>query len=156
MRAADLGSLVVGAGALGPFDLVAFKTVFELHDPDLVHEWAEGAIADLRKVRKLSLDDLLAALEDIGPEGPNAVTASVIADRVGQMASKTPPTRQEVRDVVRGLAVLVPSLVRITGDDVFLSTSPKKLREAILSQISKIPAEYRLGIDEELATEGDG
>ena len=148
MRAADLGALLMLAGSLGPIDLNYFRSIFQLHDPDSVHDWVKKAAAKLKSQRALTLGHLLQALEAIGYEGPNALNVAVIAERIGNLPDMSTPTRQDLRAVVRGLAVLVPSLIRITKDDVFLSQSPQKLRDAILTQISGIPAEYRFGIDE--------
>ncbi len=150
MRAVDLAALLMLAGSIGPINLNDFRSVFELHDPDAVHDWVEKTSGELKAKRTLTLNHVLQAIEAIGYEGPNAVNVVVIADRIGNVPGMTTPTRREVGDVLRGLAVLVPSLVRITKDDVFLSQSPQKLRDAILSQISGIPAEYRYGMDEQL------
>ncbi len=73
MRARDLAALIVAAGAFGPINLSAFRSVFELHDPNEVHAWVEETAEQLRIARRLSLDLVLTALEQIGYEGPNAV-----------------------------------------------------------------------------------
>ncbi len=150
MRAADLAALLMLAGSAGPISLYDFRSVFDLHDPDAVHDWVDDTSRKVKAEQTLTLDHLLRALEAIGYEGPNAVNVSVIADRIGMMPDMSTPLRKDVREVVRGLAVLVPSLIRITKDDVFLSQAPQKLRDAILGQISGIPAEYRFGMDEQL------
>jgi len=152
MRASDLAALLMLSGSVGPIDLNAFRAVFELHDPEQVHQWVQQLAASMKSRRGLSLRLVLEALQNIGFRGPNSVTTSVIADRIGTSTSST-PTRAEVQNVIRGLSVLVPSLIRITGDDVYLSASPEKLRDAILRQISGVPEEYLFGMDQELATE---
>jgi hypothetical protein len=152
MRAADLAALLMLAGSVRPLNLNQFRSVFKLSDPDAVGQWVKGLAEEMRSEQRLSLDRLLQALEAIGYQGPNSVNVSVIADRIGMMPGiEALPSRKDVAEVVRGLAVLVPSLIRITGGDVFLSTSPQRLRDAILSQISGIPTEYRFGMDEVLA-----
>ncbi len=156
MRARDLASLLMLSGSLGPLNLNEFREVFEFHDPDDVHDWVAQQEERIRSRRTLSLGQVLKTLVAIGFQGPNTISAAVIADRIGSSSesSETPVTK-DVKDVVRGLAVLVPGLVRINGDDVLLSTSPEKLREAILAQIGEIPDSYRFGLDEQLKADGD-
>lgn len=151
MRAEALAKLLMLAAATGPINLTGFRAVFELRDPNAVDVWVNELLATTKATPRLSLDLFLAALADIGYAGPNAIHTTVIADRIHRLPGERPhPTRTDIRNLAAGLAVLVPSLVRVTGDNVYLSTSPQKLREAIVAQIQAIPPEYRFGIDETL------
>ncbi len=150
MRAKDLAKLLMLSAATGPLNLNRFRSVFELSDPDAVHSWVEKLDAEVKAMPHLTLDTVLTVLHG-RYVGPNSITTSVIADRIGQLPGVTAyPKNEEVQSLIAGLAVLVPSLVQIVGSNVYLSTSPEKIREAILSQISMVPPDYRAGIDTNL------
>lgn len=151
MRAGALAKLLMLAAATGPLNLTEFRSVFALRHPDAIDTWVADLTTRAKATPRLSLDLFLAALAGIGYSGPNAIHTTVIADRIHQLPGERPhPSRLDIRNLAAGLAVLVPSLVRVTGDNVYLSTSPQKLREAIVAQIQAIPPEYRFGIDETL------
>jgi hypothetical protein len=154
MRARDLAELLMLTATAGPLDLQEFREVLYLRDPNEVHEWVSQLSEQIRSIGRVSLDLLIKVLDEIGYEGRNAIHVSVITDHIGQhVGSKSQLKEKDVRGVVAGLAILVPSLVRITRDGyVFLSTSPEKLRAAIRGQISALPEEYRVGFDEVLNT----
>lgn len=142
MRARDLATLVMLSASQGAMDLVELRELFRLRSPDEVQRWI-----DARKERtvqgRVSLDTLLTAIDHIGYVGPNAVTASVLADRIGSLTGAT-PRRADVLVALRGLAANVPNLVRVSQGDVYLGASAIKIREAILAQLAKLPNEYRL------------
>ncbi len=154
MRAQDLAALLLLTAAAGPLDLKEFRSVFQLADPDEVHEWLEKFSEITKSRRKLTFDVFLRALEAIGYSGPDALTTSVIADRIRQLPDiSSSSTRTDVSQLIYGLAVLVPNLISISGDNVMLSTNPQKLRQAILAQISNIPSRYLFGMDQTLRRE---
>lgn len=112
MRVEDLAALVMLVVATGPPDLTEFRSVFDLRDPDQVHEWVEEFSRKSKEVPRVSLDVFLSALVGIGYTGPNAITTSVVADRISQLPGiDVYPKRKQIRDLVSGLEVLVPSLV---------------------------------------------
>lgn len=150
MRASDLGKLLMLTAANGPLDLEAFRTVFDLTDPDQVQEWVSDTISKVESSPSpISYDLLLRALEDIGYSTPDAVHITLIADRVRQIdTNNTVVNKQNVRNILAGLSVLVPNLVQLTNEgNVFLSTSPRQLREAVRRQVSSLPDEYQFGLD---------
>lgn len=150
MRARDLAKLLMLCAATGPLNLNEFRKVFDFTDPNAIHDWVETLDSKVKASPRLSLDTILTVLHG-RYIGPNAITTSVIADRISQLpnVNKNPKT-EEVQSIIAGLSVLVPSLVQIMGSNVYLSTSPEKIREAILTQISTIPPDYRAGIDDNL------
>jgi hypothetical protein len=151
MRAADLAKLLMLAAATGPLDMAEFRNVFDLTGPDKVSEWVMETAEKVKSVSpRVSYDRLLRALEDIGYSAPDAVHTSLIADRIRQMDEEgTTVNRQDVRNIVAGLSVVIPNLVQLASDggDVFLSASPRQLREAIRRQVSVLPSEYRFDLD---------
>ncbi|MCL4370565.1 MAG: ATP-binding protein [Chloroflexi bacterium] len=154
MRARDLAKLLMLAAANSPLNLAGFRSLFGLCDPDHVQNWVDSLAETVSSEDRLSLGVFLAALADIGYAGPNAITVSVVADRIGRMPDiRRQPRRPDVQKLVAGLAVLVPNLISINGDNVFLSTTPQKLREAIIAQVRSVPPAYRFGMDRTLGTE---
>ena len=159
MRAKDLAELLMLTAAFGPLDLEQFREVLYLCDPDEVHAWVSDLSIERKTARHLSLDLILDALDHIGFEAKNAIHVSVIADRINQITEdQVKPNEKDVRSIVFGLAVVVPSLVRVvprTGY-VFLSTSSDKLRVAVRQQVDALPPEYKFGLDELLNSDNDG
>lgn len=144
MRARDLAKLLRGAMTAGPINLQEFQSVFSLTHPDKVSEWVDAFCVIAESRPRLSLDLFLEAVAQIGYKGVNAVHLSVIADRVSSITQgKQTPRQTDVRSIVLGLQVLVPHLVRLTGEgNVFFSCSPLKLREAIHKQLKSMPQPY--------------
>lgn len=150
MRAEALAKLLMLAATTGPLNLIEFREVLNLNDPNEVDTWVSKWSAEVEARPRLSLDLFLTALVEIGYAGPDAIHASVIADRIKNMDGvKAPPRRSEIVNIAAGLAVLVPNLVRVNSgsSNIYLSTSPQKLRDAIVAQIQEIPSKYRFGID---------
>jgi hypothetical protein len=148
MRAEDLASLLLLAAARGPLDLREFHNIFALYDPDEVHSWVEQFSDRAKQLKVVPLGMLFDVLAEIGYAGPDPLTTSVIADRIRMHGYEA--NRLDIRRVVSGLEVLVPSLIQSLGDDVFLATTPQRLREAIINQIRAIPPQYRFGLDDSL------
>lgn len=145
LRADDLARLLIALATTGPVDVDEFASLFEVTSPDDAGEWVRAYIQRSSLLSRISLSDLLAAFDSIGFQGPNAIHVSVIADRLGQLAGENAPPEYDVRRIVDGISVTIPSLVRTTQDGkVFLSTSPAKLRQALVSQLQTIPEEYRV------------
>jgi len=150
IRAKDLGTLLMSFATSGAFDLTEFRNIFELFDPDEVEKWV-GDFTARQSQQRLNLGLVLQSLSDIGYKTANAVTVSVIADRIAQQTNgKVVPKRAQLAAVMKGLESLVPHLLQVVGEDVYLKTSPEKLRDAILAQLAKLPADYRFGADEEV------
>ncbi len=139
--------------AKGPVDLDEFRSLFELFDPDEVHKWVEATIKKAQATKRLPLIMVLSALEEIGFSDPDAITTSVVARHMRSThGTKDFPTNADVKDVIYGLSVLVPHLVRLANEAIILGTSPAKIRLAVLTQLQEVPPEYRLGIDQVLNT----
>jgi hypothetical protein len=150
IRAVDLGRLVLLTAAFGPFDLQRLRGLLELRHPDKVSEWIDTLYDDSRAApRRLTIDLLVQALEDLGHEEPNALHTKVIANAISRVTDKqVQPNNLEVSKLIQGLQVMAPQLIRVTtSGDVFLSVAPTVLRDALRLQVSGIPPEYRMGLD---------
>lgn len=144
MRAVDLGKLLILVATTGHFDLLQFREVFDLHEPNKVTAWVDRFVEETRDSKRLSLDTIFKALQNIGYSGPDALTLAVIAREARDvLGSADYPTRQDVSFVLYGLSVLVPSLVRVSGENVYIGADPDTLRNAIVAQIKQIPSDLR-------------
>lgn len=149
MKAADLSRLLILAATRGPINLTGFRSIFELHSPAAVSDWVENFIAETEQEPVLRYDELLEALENIGLAGPDAITTSVLAKEVRDLRDDDQfPTRQHVAAVMKGLEVLLPNVVRVSGDNVYIGTSPTKLRDAIRTQLGSVPAEFQTDVEQ--------
>ena len=149
IKASDLSRLLILAGTRGPINLTKFRSVFKLHSPAAVSDWVETFIAETEEEPVLRYDELLEALESIGHAGPDAITTSVLAKEVRALRNDDQfPTRQDVAAVMKGLEVLLPNVVRVAGDNVYIGTSPDKLRDAIRTQLGSVPAEFQTDVEQ--------
>jgi hypothetical protein len=149
MRAADLARILLLAAGTGPLDLRNFETLFDRSSPDDVGHWVDELIEETLSHGRLSLGDVLNVIEQIDYASGEPISAQFISEelrRLGLVKQKF--TRVQVRRLFEGLAVLVPSLVSVHNDDIYLGTSPAKFRDAIIQQVSVIPAEFRFGLEE--------
>lgn len=147
MTAKDLGRLLLFAASNGPIDLKAFREVFALYDPAEVASWVDKFMEATKSKSSFSLPQFLEAIAAIGYDG-NALSTAVIADRIRQKFGGK-PTRAEVRQLAAGLSVLVPHLIQVgQADMVYLSTTPTKLRDAIVNQAAQIPSNYQFKLAE--------
>lgn len=148
IRAADLGRLLLLVATTGYVDLLLFREIFNQHDPDGVRDWVDTFISTAKSSRRLSLSIILRSLKNLGYTGPDAVTISVIAHEARRiLQSDSYPSRQDVSYVLYGLSVLIPSMVRISGDAVYIGAAADKLREAIVSQLRRLPSELKLELE---------
>ena len=132
-------------------NFVEFREVFELYDPDEVHEWLKEFISDIESQPRIPIGDLLWAFDEIGIEGPDELETTVVADRLrSKYASKTFPSERHVREAVAGLSVFLPAIVRSNNKQVYLSAGPKDIRNALVEQLQLLPDSIRMSIDQDI------
>jgi hypothetical protein len=153
MRAADLAKLLMVSAAAGTMDFPGFRMLFELYDPDAISEWVAEYVTRAQKKRHISVGDLLEAFDDIGFNGPDTIDTNVVADRIRKKRKdKLYPNELAVRSVVNGLEILLPSIVRTSGKDIYLSAAPSSIRTALIEQLQRLPTSMRMGIDKGFST----
>jgi hypothetical protein len=150
MKASDLARLVMATVGFGPFNLVDFKGIFAHYTPEGVTNWIDGAIAGRKNTRLLSADTLIAALVRVNkknPNGPDMLHCSQIAEecRVAT-GEKTFPTRVDVAIAIQGLSLMIPHVIAISDQDVFLNASPESLKVALLQQLNMLPDSLKFGM----------
>lgn len=155
MRARDLARLLQLVYLRGPLDLDRFRQVFDQqqfrhYDPDEVSKWVDNVVAEVRAEPRLPMGLLLRALEDIGFDEPDALSAAAVSLHVRRHMDGGHPEVDEkmVLKLFEGLSVLVPRLVQVTsGGRVYLGGSPQTIRDEVLKQIGDPPSQQLLGID---------
>ena len=148
MRAKDLAGLLILSAKSGTVDFVEFREVFEFYDPNQVHDWVDSFIQRSVEKPHISVGQLLKAFSEIGIEGPDELATDVIAyhmrDRSGGGSF---PAEPDIRRAVEGLGVFLPSIVRNSNKQVYLSASPTDIRDALLAQLQLLPESMRQSID---------
>jgi hypothetical protein len=152
IRAKDLAALVMLTVGYGPLDLSQFRTIFEINNPNQIEQWIQKTEAAHKAQPQLSLDTLIKALEAVtteNPDRPDALSCDLIAEHCRKILGRgTFPTKFEVAKAIRGLALIVPNILRIAeaGFEVTLSAPASKLREALAIQLNNIPMNIKFGI----------
>lgn len=140
MRASDLAGLLVLQGTSGPLPLELLREVFDIYDPNSVHEWVVELPARLNSSPRISFAQLFEALVSIGYQEPDTLTMTVIAREIrASSKSQEFPKSVDVSKVINGLSVMVPDLVRATGEQVFLGAEPATIRDVVLKLLSDMP-----------------
>lgn len=140
MRARDLATLLVRSGRRGTIPLTRLRELFQYHDADAVHEWVQG-VSDLADdAEALTLEELLDGIESIGFEGPDVVKSSTIAHEIRRVrGSKSRPSNTEVSRVAQGFGTLLPGLIEVSGDDLYLSGSVAVIRQRVREMLDRLP-----------------
>ena len=122
--------------------------MFEFHGPDEVHGWVDSFVERSEERQNLSVGQLLAALSDIGVHGPDELETSVVAHHMRLRSDNNSfPAEGDIRRAIEGLGVFLPSIVRISNKQVYLSASPADIRDALVEQLQLLPESIRLNID---------
>ena len=148
IRAEDLAKLLMLSAKSGTVDFMEFRSVFEFHDPDEVHGWVDSFVERSEERQNLSVGQLLEALSDIGVDGPDELETSVVAHHMRLRSDNNSfPAEGDIRRAIEGLGVFLPSIVRISNKQVYLSASPADIRYALVEQLQLLPESIRLNID---------
>jgi len=155
MRARDLARLLMGVAATGPLDLVEFREVLTLHDPDKVAQKVEELISQAKERSAITIQELVEALADF--DNVDQLSTGVIADRMRSKRGTKTPLETEVQDLIGGLEMLVPAgIQRVSMDRFILGTSPERLAEAVRVQAASLPEDQRFDLDQLPALELGG
>jgi Histidine kinase-, DNA gyrase B-, and HSP90-like ATPase len=144
MRARDLSALLLIQGTAGPIPFDLLRGMFGCTHPDDVHMWVEKLPMQLNRVPRLSFEDLFAALVSVGYQEPDMLTMSVISREI-RMRNNTRefPKNADVAKVVDGLAVMIPDLIRTTGERIFLGAEPAVIRDVMMRLLARVPERLR-------------
>lgn len=147
MRASDLAQLLMVNATLGPLDTEALRGLFDHYSPDDVSSFV-SSLSD-QSTQRVRYDDFFDTLREIGYEEPDILTTSVIAREMRKKSGDQEfPDKIDVEKLISGLTIIAPQLIRTSGERVFVSARPDKIRDAVLDSMARAPEEYRqrLGI----------
>ena len=83
MRATDLATLLIRSGNRGMIPLSTLRSMFQLHDPDLVSKTGfKLSPVDGVPEHALTLERLLDGIEALGFEGPDVINSSAVAQEL--------------------------------------------------------------------------
>ena len=141
MRATDLATLLIRSGNRGMIPLSTLRSMFQLHDPDLVSKWVQTVIVDGVPEHALTLERLLDGIEALGFEGPDVINSSAVAQELRRiLKNRSRPTNTEVRAVAQGLGVLLPGLIEVSVQgDFYLAGSVQVIRQRIREMLDRFP-----------------
>jgi hypothetical protein len=150
ITAKSLAKLVMATVGFGPIDLAKFREIFGFYGPSETEKWVDDYVNEHQAREQISLGVLIGVLEEICSASsipPDTIHCSTIADRYRtKISSNNFPQRTQVRAALNGLALIAPTIIQMSGEDVMLGTQPHKLREQINAQLGVVPIEYRYGI----------
>jgi hypothetical protein len=153
MRARDLARLVMLTAGCGPISLVDFREVFTLRSPTAVATWIDGLVDRYEHREHLPLNTIIEALEQLyrdNPERPDTLDCSLIAEKCRIILGNPKyPSWSDVARAIQGLALMAPSVISIAKRDVFLTTAPGKIAEAMTRQLQLVPDHLRYGLARE-------
>ena len=141
MCATDLATLLIRSGNRGMIPLSTLRSMFEIHDPNLVHNWVQTVIVDGVPEHALTLELLLDGIEAVGFEGPDVINSRTVAQELRRiLKSRDRPTNTEVNAVAQGLGVLLPGLIEVsTQGDLYLAGSVQVIRQRIREMLDRFP-----------------
>ncbi len=140
IRAADLSALLVRSGRRGIIPLSKLRELFQYHDPDAVNQWVEELSLERTDPESLTLEELLTALDELGFEGPDIVDARTVANEIRKRrVSRDRPSGAEVQSVAQGFSVLLPGLLEVQGNDLYISGTVEVIRQRIIEMLDRLP-----------------
>lgn len=139
ITASDIGKILEYTVEYGAIPLDRFRKLFELHDPDKVSEWVKQLEGVLAADRRLTIDVFLRALEHLRGKVPDVLDAGTISYTCRQVLQVGSVTDADVLNLIRGLSILVPDLVGLSGSSkILINTTPNRVAEAVQSQLKKL------------------
>ena len=149
MTGHDLGRLLMYTVKYGAISVIKFREVLTIYEPKQVTEWVTALDEELRSKRKLTLDVFLAALNELKYEVPDKLAAPLISHVCRTRLGVPSVIDEDIIRLVHGLAVIVPDLIGITGEEVVVNVSAERLAEAVSVQLEELDAKADGDIDSE-------
>lgn len=137
IRASDLGILIQITAEHGVLPLTKMEELFEFRDPDKVADWVGSLNEWLERQQGVSVGEFIDGLNGIERDIPDAVHASLISEKIRANTGRQ-ITKTDVIALVRGLAILIPQLLRVEGENIIVSAHPDVLADSIAQQLKAI------------------
>lgn len=138
MMASDLGRLLEYTVAHGAIPVTKLREIFELYDPAKVSAWVSNLQTWLQTKRPLTLDIFLNALESLKGQVPDVLPAGTLAFACRTTLKAVSVTADDVIALARGLSILIPDLVGIDNDKIFVNASADRVAAAVAAQLEKL------------------
>lgn len=137
MEVSDLKRLIDCVTNYGAINLKDFQGVFEKYSPQDVKEWVNDLENSLKENRKLTSKIFIELLTEIEGQAPQTLEASTVAYEYRKTFGMDIDI-EDIKALVLGWSVIVPDLVQLDGSRITLTTSARRLAEAIKEEAKKI------------------
>ncbi len=135
MRAKDLARLLEYTYEFGAIPLTKMREVFEIYDPEKVTEWVANLESWIKNNRTLTIDLFVKALEELKGKVPTSLPAAMIGF-ICRDKLKVPQVKDDdVLAVARGLQALLPDLVAVENNNIFINVDSVRLTSSIQTQL---------------------
>ena len=141
MRASDLGKLLEYTVELGALPLTKLREVFSFHDPNQVSEWVKNLANYIIDRRTLTIDTFLKALELLRGKVPDTLPAALIAFQCRESLNAYGVKEEDVLALAKGLSILVPDLIGVESNNIFVNASANRVAAAVESQLEQLHKE---------------
>ena len=147
MTGYDLGQLLMYTVKYGAISVIKFREVLTIYEPKRVSQWVIALGEELRSKRILTLDVFLAALDKLKYEVPDKLAAPLISHTCRTRLGVPSVVDEDIIRLVRGLEIIVPDLIGITGQEVVVTVSAERLADAVRLQLEELDAKADEDID---------
>ncbi len=138
MKASDLGKLLELTVEYGAIPLTKLRELFGHHDAEGVSKWIATLKEWIQTQRKLTIDIFLKALDRLKGKIPDALPAGTLALVCRDQLKARTVKDDDILAVARGLAILIPDIIGVTGDKIIVNASAERVAAAVQSQLERL------------------
>jgi hypothetical protein len=139
ITARDLGRLLEYTVEFGAIPVTKLREVLQIYDPKKVEGWVTDLEQWIKKMRPLTIDIFVGALEHLRGKVPDALPSGTISyicrEQLGALSVKD----SDVVALATGLSILVPDLIAVVENDkIVVNASPGHVANAIRKQLETL------------------
>lgn len=135
MRAKDLAKLLEYTYEFGAIPLTKLREVFEIYDPNEITKWVENLKDWIKNIRPLTIDIFIKALEELKGKVPTSLPAATIGFICREKLNVPQIKDEDVLAVAKGLQALLPDLVAVENNNIFINVDSVRLAASIQMQL---------------------
>lgn len=147
LTATDLGKLLEYTVTYGAIPLTKLKEMFAIYTPDGTAQWVEDLESWLKQQRPLTIDIFLRALANLKGKVPDILQAGTIAYECREKLGAVTVKEDDVRSLARGISILIPDLVGVENDKIFVNASSERVAEAVRVQLERLHSDDPAEVD---------
>lgn len=147
LTARDLGKLLEYTVEYGAIPVTKLREMFLIYDPNAVSAWISQLKEWLEAQRNLTMNIFLQALENLKGQIPDALSAATIALECRKHPGAVSVKNTDVLALAHGLAILIPDLIGVTGDEIIVNASAERVAAAVNSQLEKLHSDEPLPVE---------